>query len=129
SACAVQGLRESKERQDLLKREKHLGPWRHPRARPSGHERNSIKKMTNEICRSSRAKPKLAFICIGQHPMLWLFRPLQGLSFYKGRPSYFWPQKYTQNPCLKSLPLRLVRMFFFCYRQIFVRRPFRLGKV
>src|SRR5690625_3730524 len=84
SACAVQGLRESKERQDLLKREKHFGPWVPPRTRPlrlmsRPHKENNT---ASGICRSSRAKPKLAFICIGQHPMLWLFRPYRGLSFF-----------------------------------------------
>src|SRR5699024_11741744 len=44
-----------------------------------GHERNPIEKRIRQaelLCRSSRAKPELAFICIGQRPMLWLFRPL-----------------------------------------------------
>src|SRR5699024_11502295 len=30
---------------------------------------------------------------------------------------------------LKSLPLRLVGMLSLCYRQIFIRRPFRSGRV
>src|SRR5699024_761763 len=47
---------------------------------PAAKERNSIvkKNTANGICRSSRAKPKLAFICIGQRPTLWLFRPYRG---------------------------------------------------
>src|SRR5699024_1266517 len=34
SACTVQGLWERLEGQDLLKREKHFGPWVPPRTRP-----------------------------------------------------------------------------------------------
>ncbi|HLQ99593.1 MAG TPA: hypothetical protein VK102_04395 [Sphingobacterium sp.] len=54
-----------------------------PRTRPRGHEQIPHKEnnTANRICRSSRAKPELAFICIGQRPMLWLFRPYRGLSF------------------------------------------------
>src|SRR5699024_2581742 len=86
---------------------KHLASWVPPRARPSGHERNSIKKMTNEICRSSRAKPKLAF-SIGRCPMLWLFRPYRGctamcfsvsLSLPQTTPGY-WRFPPCQNPFL-----------------------------
>ena|SRR5690625_472974 len=89
-----------------------------------GHERNPIvkKNTANGICRSSRAKPKLAFICIGRCPMLWLFRPLQGLSFI------LLAAKVYAKPVLKIFALGACGMFFFCYRQIFIRRPFRSGK-
>src|SRR5699024_3792910 len=94
---------------------------------PSGHERASIKnkyimyfkrlcsgeqapalrnKTASGICRSSRAKPELAFIYIGQRPMLWLFRP------YRGCLSYFCPQKSGQNSSLKIFALAACRYVF-----------------
>src|SRR5699024_2210631 len=72
-----------------------------PRTRPRGHEQIPHKEnnTANRICRSSRAKPELAFICIGRCPMLWLFRPLQGLSFI------LLTAKVYQNSSLKIFAL------------------------
>src|SRR5699024_12242881 len=83
---------------------------------------------TSGICRSSRAKPKLS-LCIVRCPILWLFRPYRGCPFTKAVLHTFGRKSIRKTRRLKSLPLRIVGMFFFCYRQIFARRPFRSGKV
>src|SRR5699024_5315050 len=85
---------------------------------------DSIEKTIRQVellCHSSRAKPKLS-LCIGQRPMLWLFRSYRGLFFI------LLTAKVYEKPVLKIFALAVYGDAFFCSRQIFVRRPFQSGK-
>src|SRR5699024_12140708 len=97
------------------------GVWAHSIGDLSPDRTKPAQKKGCGDCNFSRNILKPDFLTANNSPTPTAFSPKKLNSFQT--------DEYTQNPCLKSLPLRLVRMLSFCYRQIFVRRPFRSGRV